>query len=356
MRARQRRLTTVALCLASVVSSCSSEGTGEGSEASSVSTPTVQEEPEPDVIVESNATTVRFDDAVVALDEMGTLRYLIATPSSGDCKVLANRDDESLLPLASVFKLYVLGALVNAADNGEIGWDDPVQIRDELDSLGGATSTEEPGTELSVRELATRMISDSDNTATDHLMDLVGREAVERIQSAMGHSQPSVNMPLLTARELTILKFSGDDDLAERYVAAGAEERRLILSDDVANRPFPSSRQLGARVYRYQDSLGWFGTAADACRALVFLTQDDQALAVMTDDPLSPNPELWPELGFKGGSDDGVATAAWWMLADDGQAYVAVVSLVNNSGELELASVIELMVALRDETVALTAD
>jgi len=67
---------------------------------------------------------------------MGTLRYLIATPSNGECNVLANRDHESLLPLASVFKLYVLGALVQAAGNGEITWDDPVQIRAELDSLG----------------------------------------------------------------------------------------------------------------------------------------------------------------------------------------------------------------------------
>ena len=53
---------------------------------------------------------------------------------------------------------------------------------------------------------------------------------------------------------------------------------------------------------------------------------------------------------------NGVTTAAWWMRADDGQAYVAVVSLGNNSCELDLASVIELMVTLRDETISLTAE
>lgn len=74
---------------------------------------------------------------------------------------------------------------------------------------------------------------------------------------------------------------------------------------------------------------------------------------MLTNDPLSPNRELWPDLGFKGGSDNGVATAAWWMRADDGQAYVAVVSLVNNSGKLDLESVIELMVIVRDETLVL---
>ncbi len=131
----------------------------------------------------------RFDDAVERLGQMGTLRYLIAAPSSGECKALANRDDESLLPLASVFKLYVLGALVDAIRSGEISWDDPVEIRDEFD-VGGPTATAEPGTEFPVRELAKRMITISDNTATDHLMALVGREAVEEIQPVMGHSQP----------------------------------------------------------------------------------------------------------------------------------------------------------------------
>ena len=72
--------------------------------------------------------------------------------------------------------------------------------------------------------------------------------------------------------------------------------------------------------------------------------------------PLSPNPELWPELGFKGGSGNGIATAAWWMRADDGQMYVTVISVVNNTAELDIDRVVELMVALRDETLALGAD
>lgn len=223
MLVRTKRLTVVVLCLAILAASCSSAGTDDRS----------------------------FDDAVEALEQMGTLRYLIATPSNGECNVLASQDDESLLPLASVFKLYVLGALVQAADSGEITWDDPVQIRDELDSLGGRTAKEEPGTELSVRELATRMISDSDNTATDHLMDFVGREAVEQVQSAMGHSQPSVNVPMPTTRDVTILKSSGDADLADRYIAASAEERRSILNDDVASRPFPSPVQTQSPPFRY---------------------------------------------------------------------------------------------------------
>ncbi len=294
-------------------------------------------------------------DPIERLEEMGTLRYLIAAPSNGECEVLASQDDETLLPLASVFKLYVLGALVEAVNAGAITWDDPVTIQDELVSLGGPTAEEEPGTTLSVRELATEMIRVSHNTATDHLMDLVGRDAVEQIQLEMGHSEPTANVPLPTTRELTILKYSGDAALAESYIAAGAAERRAILDDEVASRPFPASEQIGG-VFRYQDSVGWFGTAGDACRALEWLMRDDEARAILTNRPLSPNPDLWPVLGFKGGSDDGVAAAAWWMQTGDGQAYVAVVSLVNETDLLDLDKVIELMTMLRDETATLGAE
>ena len=44
------------------------------------------------------------------------------------------------------------------------------------------------------------------------------------------------------------------------------------------------------------------------------------------------------------------------MRADDGQMYVTVISVVNNTAELDIDRVVELMVALRDETLALGAD
>jgi len=327
---RRKQFTALVLCLAVLSGACSAGETADRSRAS-------------------------FDDAVERLGEMGTLRYLIAAPSNGECKVLASQDDEMLLPLASVFKLYVLGALVDAVRSGGISWDGPIQIRDEFDSLGGPTASEEAGTEFPVRELAQRMITVSDNTATDHLIAFVGREAVERIQSLMGHSQPEVNVPLPTTRELAILKYSGDTALAESYVAAGSAGRRAILDEEVASRPFPAPEQIGG-VFGYQDTMGWFGTAGDVCRALEWSMRDDEARAILTDSPLSPNRDLWPELGFKGGSDDGVATAAWWMQAGDGRVFVAIVSLVNDTSDLDMGLVIDQMVLVRDGALALSPE
>ena len=99
---------------------------------------------------------------------------------------------------------------------------------------------------MPLRELAERMITVSDNTATDHLMALVGREAVEQIQTIMGHSQPAVNVPFLTGRELTVLKYSGDAALAESYIAAGAAERRAILGLSIPCPPPEVSTELAS--------------------------------------------------------------------------------------------------------------
>jgi len=277
-----KRFVGVVLCLAALVAACGGEADG---------------------------------DPVERLEEMGTLRYLIAAPTDGG-QVLASQDDETLMPLASVFKLYVLGALVEAVDAGGITWDDPVRIRDELVSLGeGPMAEEEPGSMLPVRQLALWMIRESDNTATDHLMDLVGREAVEQIQLEMGHSEPTVNMPGMTTRELTILLWS-ESDVGERYSAAGASERWAILEDEVANLPLPAGEQTDTLVYSFPYSIGWLGTTGDACRALAWLMEDDEARAILTNRPLSPNPDLWPMLGFKGGWGNSTASTA---MLDAGQ-------------------------------------
>jgi len=66
----------------------------------------------------------------------------------------------------------VLDAVVDAVGDGSLSWDDDVQVRDELDSYqSGITQDDRPGTLLTVRVMAERMIEISDNAATNHLMD-----------------------------------------------------------------------------------------------------------------------------------------------------------------------------------------
>ena len=50
------------------------------------------------------------------------------------------------------------------------------------------------------------MISISDNTATDHLLHHLGRRNVEGQMVAMGHGTPQRNRPLLSTREMVMLR------------------------------------------------------------------------------------------------------------------------------------------------------
>lgn len=77
-----------------------------------------------------------------------------------------------LLPIGSMIKLYVLGAVVGAVADGSLTWEDEVTVTDELRSLPSGELQDAPaGTSLTVHEAARMMISISDNTATDLLMD-----------------------------------------------------------------------------------------------------------------------------------------------------------------------------------------
>lgn len=89
----------------------------------------------------------------------------------------------TIRPLASGFKLYVLGALAAAVQAGTAAWDERLAIRqgwktDETSPFGALP----PGTERTLREYADALAFFSDNTATDHLIHRLGRDAVERQQ------------------------------------------------------------------------------------------------------------------------------------------------------------------------------
>ena len=143
-----------------------------------------------------------LDQVAEQIDGFGPTSAFLAAEvdANGVCQSIAAVRPELALPIGSVFKLYVLGAVATAVDEETLTWDQPVVIRDELDSLpSGITHDEPAGSTLTVEELARRMIAISDNTATDHLIDLVGRDRVEAALSVFGHSdQPH---PLSRARE-----------------------------------------------------------------------------------------------------------------------------------------------------------
>ena len=82
---------------------------------------------------------------------------------------------------ASMIKLIVLATLLDKAAAGEVDLDAEVKVRSEDIVAGTGTVQEDGPGAYQLRELARRMIADSDNTATNVIVDLIGMDAVNAI-------------------------------------------------------------------------------------------------------------------------------------------------------------------------------
>ena len=290
------------------------------------------------------------EEAVAELEMQGTVRFLAASVDDGECTSVEGTDSNDQMPLGSIFKLYVLQAVVVGVESGELSWDQPVLIRDELDSLPSGTTQDVPaGTELSVRELAELMISISDNTATDHLIDLVGREAVEQAVVDSGHSDPQLNVPFLTTRELFVLKFTASESERADFIASSVEEKRATL-DEMASWSLPSLTEVSSVTEPIEiETLEWFGSPTDVCRVLVQLRNDSEAERILALNPGVPDAEgRWTYLGYKGGSEWGVLAMAWIGTTVGGEEYVVVGGVANTDALVDDATAVALFGQARD--------
>lgn len=275
-----------------------------------------------------------MEETITALEAFGEVRWMVADPA--DCSTsLAGDGEDDLVPLGSVFKLYVLGAVVDAVEAGTVTWDQPIEVQDELDSLpAGTTQTVPDGTEISVRDMAELMITISDNTATDHLIDLVGRTVIEESLDDWGHSDPDATIPFMTTREVFILKLTADEQLAA-WADASVDARRQILAE-LAEFPLPS--QTDPALFQWTspisiDEAEWFATPQDLCRVMTQLRSDPEAASVLAEPSLSNSgDDIYSWEGSKGGSEPGVLTlVTMFELADSDVQRVAVMSLANDT-------------------------
>lgn len=247
-----------------------------------------------------------------------------------EARVSVNAD--APLAIGSAFKLWVLGALATAISEGDARWDEPLKIQDAIKSLpSGVMQNEKDGTEFTLRQFAEKMISISDNTATDHLIHRLGRDRCERVMAkcTLGHSD--LNAPFLTTRDLFALKLSGSDDLPRRYATAGVLTRRELVSPggDVGKATPQIMLAAAWKTPRFIDSLEWFASGSDLSASMWLL--DDLArkpelapvreiLAINPGIPIDRN--IWKYVGYKGGSEPGVLSLTWLLERKDGRKYV----------------------------------
>lgn len=87
----------------------------------------------------------------------------------------------------SVIKVPIMAAVYAASDLGQFSMDDRLALRKEdLVKGSGLLYALSPGLKLTIRELVTLMIIQSDNTATNVLIDLVGKERIDLTMHELG--------------------------------------------------------------------------------------------------------------------------------------------------------------------------
>ncbi|MDP9264710.1 MAG: class A beta-lactamase-related serine hydrolase [Chloroflexota bacterium] len=146
------------------------------------------------------------------------------------------REDE-LFPAASVIKLPILVALYEEVVRGTVDLTERVTYRAAGRVAGsGVLQDLDDGLALTVRDLATLMITVSDNTATDLLLERVGKDAVEATMRRQ--DLHSVRIPF-SIRELLMELVDMDhrgpggyEELRRRLrVSAGSGGRSVIAEE-----------------------------------------------------------------------------------------------------------------------------
>lgn len=256
-------------------------------------------------------------------------------PLEGGDPLLAYNADVPLA-LGSSFKLYVLSALSHAIARGEHRWDEVVTL-DARSFPSGVTQDWPEGAPVTVQTLATLMIQISDNTATDQLIRLLGREAVEA-EFAASNDHAARNQPLLTTRELFVLK--SDPALRQSYLAADEPTRRAMLAD-LAGREVSLQSVVGALSGTPVaiDTLEWFASPDDLRALLQRLTEPEHATAraIMAASPSMSEAAQndWAYVGYKGGSEPGVLNLTWLLRDESGRWHMLTLGWNNPDAALD---------------------
>ncbi len=293
------------------------------------------------------------------------VRLLVADVTGGSCQPVHSIDPGTPAPLAAAFKLYVLDALGQAVAAGKVGWSQLLTVTAPLKSLPPGELQDEPdGTRVSVLDTAAAMTSLSDNTATDMLINLVGRSAVEAALTQTGMTDPALDRPFLTTREIFTLKLDQWPALAGRYLAADQAGRRALLASTVDQAPLPAVAAAGPWIApRAVNRLEYFASASDLCRVYASLAAlasrpglapIGQVLS-LNDDGLQLDPAQWRTTWFKGGSEPGVLALAFMATTWTGHSYVVAVLAEDPSQPINQAAAIPVILSAVNEAFNLAA-
>ncbi len=266
-----------------------------------------------------------------ALANFTALPGKVSVLVAADKGVLGAIEPNAPLAIGSAFKLAVLAALKDKVGAGALAWDKVVTLDTKHISLpSGILQSWPVGTPLTLQTVASLMISISDNTATDMLVDIVGREYVETYTER--------NRPFLTTREAFTLKNPANSTLLGAYRQGDTPKRREILQTLQAA-PLPDASLFSGGPLALD--IEWFFSVSELANLMTYVHD----LPFMSINPGVASAANWQRVAFKGGSEPGVINLTTWLLGHSGKSYV-VSATWNNAEPLDETRFIVLYGAL----------
>ena len=257
-----------------------------------------------------------LDTVLAELKELpGELSVLVV--KNNQEKVLAYNEQKPMA-VGSTFKLHVLKKLYDEIEENDKSWSDVVELEAASKSMPtGILQGWPAGTPLTLRTLSNLMISQSDNTATDHLIDYLDRKKLEA-------GLQEINIPFLKTREFFILKFSDDAQSREKYLASNLEEKREFLAE------LSSQELINISVGNEPiliEELEWYFSTEELAE-LIYQLRDVPEIKI---NPGLVNKDDYYLAGFKGGSEPGVLQFTKLLQKRKGSDIYAVSVTINNS-------------------------
>ena len=256
-----------------------------------------------------------LDTILAELKELpGELSVLVI--KNNQEKVLSYNEQKSMA-VGSTFKLQVLKRLYEEIEESDKKWSDIVELEAKNRSLPSGILQSWPfGTPLTLRSLSNLMISQSDNTATDHLIDFLGRENLE-------DGLKDINIPFLKTREFFMLKFSDDDQLRERYLNSNLSEKRKILSE-LSSREL-NNIKVGDKPILIE-KLEWYFSTEELAE-MIYELKDAPEIKI---NPGLVDQKNYYLAGYKGGSEPGVLQFTHLLKKSEAADIYAISVTINN--------------------------
>jgi len=256
----------------------------------------------------------------------GTVSYLVLT----DGAIVAQREAETPLAVGSAFKLAILDALRTKIEAKKAKWSDVVVLDAKHKSLPTGTLQSWPDrAPITLHSAASMMISVSDNTATDLLLDYVGRGAAEK--NAPGNS------PFMSTREAFVLKAKANAPLLARWRAADVNARRAMLPELAAAKLDDETKIEETPSVDVE----WMLSAKQLCALL----ERNKSLDVTRINPGLAKKKDWDLAAYKGGSEAGVMNLSSWV-ERGGKKHCVVTTWNDPKKDVEQSKLISLHTSL----------